>query len=1043
MGGRLESDRPLSRPTRSCGFVEDELVIEDDADPEPARPSRCADIRSVVPLPEDVVPIVAPTVNDPIAGADGELSVADANNAIATGAAPQGETLEEAHPGLDPKEYLALLKEVLAAQKEKVAERLEEKIAAKQEAKMATLSSILGWLSLLGLFLLLMPLGLRKKYPGQDKLLLKYSAVAACTFVVAVWLFSRVVLLLKAIQGALSSLTNPQVAVIDATFTVLENNVEDLVEVGPVLIEAPLAQVASGEQDSLPMAILDNIQRINEDVTVFKNIARQFEGVFALFGYLPVVLTIVAVVLFALSIKPVIVSIVAMPGRVAAGEAKAADVVKDVFRTIGREFLATLCLIGALVVVTIFSGIMLSLAVEPAIEAFLAYVFTSVIYTMAAPEFSKFAVYMSVMGALLFLVLNVAIVLVANVLFFGKVQKIFKRKFHDQVPVGAHKRFWGWGSLSLVWAHVLPVVFVAIAQEGIGKLVDSMTSGPDINWTALLVSGPGDPGVRVHPRVLGGARAEGDQLHPQVPAPGRSGSRRPRAHAAVSEHVPLGRTLRRARARALPVPDGRAARHGFRYAPGHALASSARIARARCFVLRLCVGWQRRRDRRRVRRLLRLELGRRRELDDERHRRARCGRRLADARLRSDCAAVLRPPVSFERVHRGRPRLADRPPHRVHACADARQLLRHRGRPHAVAARRRLLARRRDHGALPRRGRDGLPGVDDIGASLDGDSPTVLIEAETGQLVPHFAEFDLSAVDPERRVLFIRPALRLRDATRYIVGIRHVVDAAGAPLPASPAFAALRDLTELPDEPSVDSRRPLYADIFARLDGAGVPRADLQLAWDFTTASDANNTAWLVHMRDEALALVGDPPVYDLATEPLGDDGTLLVTGTFEVPLFLDQPGPGAVMNLGADGLPESNGTFPFEFSMVIPPSAVDEPVALLHFGHGLLGTRAEIERDELVAVAREHGYAIYSCRLDRPRGPGPGGHRRDPADGPARGLREHVRAAATVGRERDGARPRGGARHRERPDGRRHARSIAPVLLWHQPGRHHGRRCS
>jgi hypothetical protein len=461
-----------------------------------AAPAPAAIEAPVVPtVGEAIAPAVVPTmdvpqVDDPLAGADGELSLEDANAAIAAGAEPQGETLDEAHPGMDPKEYLALLKEILAAQREKVAERLEEKIAAKQEAKMATLSSILGWISLLGLFLLLMPLPLRKKYPGQDKLLLEYSALAAGTFIVAVWLFSRVVLLLKAIQGALSSLTNPQVAVIDATFSVLENNAEDLVDLGPTLIEAPLAQVASGEQDSLPMAILDNISRINEDITVFKNIARQFEGVFALFGYLPIVLTIVAVVLFVVSIKPVIVSIVAMPGRVAAGEAKAAEVVKDVFRTVGRELLATLCLIGALVVVTIFSGIMLSLAVEPAIEAFLAYVFTSVIYTMAAPEFSKFAVYTSVTGALLFLVLNVAIVLVANVLFLGKMQKIFKRRFHDKVPVGAHKRFWGWGSLSLVWAHVLPVVFVAIAQEGIGKLVDSMTSGEDISWTALLVSGP-------------------------------------------------------------------------------------------------------------------------------------------------------------------------------------------------------------------------------------------------------------------------------------------------------------------------------------------------------------------------------------------------------------------------------------------------------------------------------------------------------------------------------------------------------------------------
>jgi hypothetical protein len=415
---------------------------------------------------------------------------ADAARPTTPADAPTDEGVDDEAPAMEPGEYLALLREVLRSQKEVVAQRLEEKIAAKQDEKMATMSQLLGWLSLGGLLLLLLPLSLRRKYPGQEAMLFKYSALAAGVCVAAIFLFSRVLLLLRAIQGALSSVTNPQVAVIDATFQVLDDNVEDLVDVGPVLIEAPLAQVAAGEQDSLPMAILDNVSKINEDITIFKTIARQFEGVFALFGYLPIVLTVVAVVLFVLSIKPVILEIVALPGRVAAGEARAADVVKEVFRTVGRELLATLCLIGTHVVVTIFSGIMLTLAVEPAIEAFLAYVFTALMYTIAAPEFSKFAVYASVMGALMFLVLNVAAVLVTNVLFLGKAQKIFKRRFHERVPLSAHRRFWGWGSLSLVWAQVLPILFVAGAREGIGALIDKLTEGDDIPWTAVLLSGP-------------------------------------------------------------------------------------------------------------------------------------------------------------------------------------------------------------------------------------------------------------------------------------------------------------------------------------------------------------------------------------------------------------------------------------------------------------------------------------------------------------------------------------------------------------------------
>jgi Na+/proline symporter len=84
--------------------------------------------------------------------------------------------------------------------------------------------------------------------------------------------------------------------------------------------------------------------------------------------------------------------------------------------------------------------------------------------------------------------------LVVNVLFLGKVQKIFKRRFHDKVPLGLHKRFWGWGTLALVWAQVLPLIFVAVAESGIDKLIDKLTEGASAEaappWGAILLSGP-------------------------------------------------------------------------------------------------------------------------------------------------------------------------------------------------------------------------------------------------------------------------------------------------------------------------------------------------------------------------------------------------------------------------------------------------------------------------------------------------------------------------------------------------------------------------
>lgn len=258
----------------------------------------------------------------------------------------------------------------------------------------------------------------------------------------------------------------------------------------------------------------------------------------------------------------------------------------------------------------------------------------------------------------------------------------------------------------------------------------------------------------------------------------------------------------------------------------------------------------------------------------------------------------------------------------------------------------------------------GLPGHADLDASLADGSPTVLVDAETYERVAHFSELDWSADDPERRSLFIQPATRLRPGHRYLVAIRNVVDDAGAPLPASPAFAALRDGTPLPEEPSVEARRELYGDVFWRLGQAGVERGDLQLAWDFHTASDEGTTGWLLHMRDETFAALGeDAPPYTIDvvdTDWNSADFLYRLEGTMQVPLYLDSPSPvGARLVLGDDGMPEPSGTVDVPFWMIVPRSAEDAPAAIVQHGHGLLGSGSQIEGSHFREVATTYNYAF------------------------------------------------------------------------------------
>ncbi len=263
----------------------------------------------------------------------------------------------------------------------------------------------------------------------------------------------------------------------------------------------------------------------------------------------------------------------------------------------------------------------------------------------------------------------------------------------------------------------------------------------------------------------------------------------------------------------------------------------------------------------------------------------------------------------------------------------------------------------------------GLPTQENMALSIGPDSPTILMEADTGKRVPHFAELDMSRGFDDTRTLMIRPAIRLKDATRYLVAIRHVVDMAGKALPPSPVFQALRDGTAS-DDVSVARRTTLYADIFDRLGKAGIAKTDLQIAWDYTTASRDNNTRALIHMRDDALAKVGaDGPPY-VIKEIVDNPNPHIrkrITATMTVPLYLDKPDAGAKLVLGDDGLPKQNGTAEFDVLIHVPVSIADgtKPAgAPLQNGHGLLGRKTEGQNGYLAEIADVYGYVAFGVDM-------------------------------------------------------------------------------
>ena len=279
---------------------------------------------------------------------------------------------------------------------------------------------------------------------------------------------------------------------------------------------------------------------------------------------------------------------------------------------------------------------------------------------------------------------------------------------------------------------------------------------------------------------------------------------------------------------------------------------------------------------------------------------------------------------------------------------------------------------------------DELGGSVDIEQSLDPSSPTMLLDAETGELVAHFAEIDAQARTAEERATMIRPAVRLRDDARYIVAFRSLTNEEDVVIEASPEFAALRDGTPS-DEESVEARRDLYEDIFAKIEAKGWSRDEIQIAWDFNTASDENNTQWLLHMRDTAFALIEQDGGFKYTIETLErdtDEGAIDPTniafrifGTFKVPLFMTTEEPGSLLLLDENEMPMVNEAQPWTevpFEVLIPQSATEEgsPAPIIEYGHGLFGEKEQIQSSHFRSFMNEYNYIFVGTDLQGMSGP-------------------------------------------------------------------------
>ncbi len=255
--------------------------------------------------------------------------------------------------------------------------------------------------------------------------------------------------------------------------------------------------------------------------------------------------------------------------------------------------------------------------------------------------------------------------------------------------------------------------------------------------------------------------------------------------------------------------------------------------------------------------------------------------------------------------------------------------------------------------------RASLPSVEDLEASLEGGASVVVLDRETGERFPCWAETDLHGERPEEQTLIVRPMKALPFGRRVAVAVTDSVRLEDGRTPRAPRpFAALRDGRRT-DGVALEAMRPAYEELFGFLEAEGLPRDRLLLAWETVTASegfvlatlpaaveaaaaafDADRATYRVtacYAADEADRVAFGCEAAEREGQPLSPRTWRRIYGEVELPGFLDEEG---FLRRDGRGLPEPRGTFTADFVVNVPASLRDAgagaaPVVV--FGHGLL----------------------------------------------------------------------------------------------------------
>jgi hypothetical protein len=279
--------------------------------------------------------------------------------------------------------------------------------------------------------------------------------------------------------------------------------------------------------------------------------------------------------------------------------------------------------------------------------------------------------------------------------------------------------------------------------------------------------------------------------------------------------------------------------------------------------------------------------------------------------------------------------------------------------------------------------------VDDMADAFRPTQPVVVIDTVTRARHMVWAEIDANphtdedASNDTHSTLIIRPGKNFVDGRRYVVALRNLKDKDGKDLNANQAFRVYRDGIPTTNA-RVEARRKSFEGMFQTLAEAGIERDDLYRVWDFTVASERNLTERMLSIRNSAFAELGDrnladmkvegnAPAYQITkiTDDPDDKIARRIEGTYTVPCYLRLPGCPAGSGFVYDPtkttgppLRVPGNTMQARFTCNIPRSARGgSPARPSLYGHGLFGSRGEVNAGNVRSMANEHNMVF--CATD------------------------------------------------------------------------------